>query len=264
MTPLTRRSRIVVSAAAATLVFGAVLAGTLVYVLNNDGSSSTPGNAGGGELAGEVISQPEGNVSQVGGSPPEYEQPVLMVPGDYKPPSASSEAQAKFAQAIAEASAKPQFNGEINGFRLYGWANAASDPSLEQKECASITFPETELIEFTYLPPGTKAFGPQYAGVCADGSTAWVVQEFGYGYGRITVGYELGERAIGHDAAADRVTAAMVQGRQGVTIAPLIEEGIGQSVVAFEFGKGFIVVGAQNLPLAETVKIGEGIRCADC
>jgi len=212
----------------------------------------------------EVIKQPDGHVLHIGGAPPEYQQAVPLVPGEYKPPSASSEAHSKFAQALAMANALAQFNGNRGGFRLYGWANAAIDPSVEQKECVAVEFPLVQQIQFTYLPAGTAARGPQYSGVCADGSTAWVVQDFFYGYGSFTVGYELGEKAIGHDAPPDRVTAATIAGRAGVIISPLIEEGNGQSIVAFALDKGFVVVGAQNLPLSETLKIAEGIRCEGC
>ena len=212
----------------------------------------------------EPIKRPAGMVHGGGGSPPEYVEAVPLVPGDYKPPSASTEAHLKFTRALGAAGAEAQFNGIVNGFRLYGSADAAADPSLLQIECVSGEFPEVKVMEFTYLPPGTKARSPQYGGVCADGSTAWVTQDFVYGYGTFSVGYELGEKAIGHDATAERVEAGTVAGRPAVLIRPLIEEGNGQSIVAFTLDKGFIVVGALNLPLTETLKIAEGIRCAGC
>ncbi len=153
----------------------------------------------------EPIKRPAGMVHGGGGSPPEYVEAVPLVPGDYKPPSASTEAHLKFTRALGAAGAEAQFNGIVNGFGLYGSADAAADPSLLQKECVSGEFPEVKVMEFTYLPPGTKARSPQYGGVCADGSTAWVTQDFVYGYGTFSVGYELGEKAIGHDATAERV-----------------------------------------------------------
>lgn len=199
-----------------------------------------------------------------GGSPPEYLQPVPLVPGEYKPPSASQEAWDKWAKAVDASRGKPQFNGVVNGFRIYGWKDAAEDPALEQKECVSVEFPEVDLLEFTYLPPGTALRSPQYAGVCADGSTAWVNQEFELPAASFSIGYELGERAIGTDAAAERVSAATVAGQPGVIIRPLIEEGNGQSIVAFTLGKGFIVLGASELPISETINIAEGVRCESC
>lgn len=144
------------------------------------------------------------------------------------------------------------------------WENAAADPSLEQKECVSERFPEVDELEFTYLPPGTSALTPQYAGICADGSTAWIVQELAYLYGAITIGYETGEHAIGTDATAERVSEATIAGQPGVIIEPIIEEGNGQSIVAFPMGKGFVVVGAEGLPISETVKVTEGVKCAGC
>ncbi len=152
----------------------------------------------------------------------------------------------------------------VNGFRIYGWEDAARDPSLEQKECVSVSFPIVDFLEFTYLPPGTSLRSPQYAGMCADGSTAWVNQEFESPAASFSIAYELGERAIGTDATAERISGATIGGRPGVIIKPLIEEGNGQSIVAFPLGEGFIVVGASQLPISETLKIAEGVRCVDC
>jgi len=199
-----------------------------------------------------------------GGSPPEYEKPMLFVPGDYRPPSASVEARDRWEATLDAVRGSPQFNGIVAGFRLYGWKDASLDPSLEQKECVAAEFPEVAAMKITYLPAGTSARTPQYAGQCADGSTAWVVQEFIFKYGTFTVGYELGERAIGHDATAERVQPVTVVGREGVAIRPLIEEGNGPSIVAFHLDNGYVVVGAQNLPLSETLKIAEGVQCAGC
>lgn len=200
----------------------------------------------------------------VGGAPPEYPQPVLLVPGDYVPPSASRQAEEKFAEALEASRAQPQFSGVVNGFRVYSWEEAAADPAKEQQECVAVQFKEVAIFRAHYLPPGTYARSPQYAGVCADGSTAWVNQDFQYGYGTFSIGYELGERAIGTDATADRVKAGEVNGRPAVFIEPIIEEGNGQSIIAFAMDKGFIVIGATGLPLTETLKIAENITCDGC
>jgi len=231
--------------------------GGILLLARGDSSTDEAGPAA------VVTSEPSPH-SELGGAPPEYVEAIPLVEGDYKPPAASTEAGEKYQAALASARSSPQFNGIVGDFRLYGWANVASDPSLEQKECVSVDFHEVKVMEYGYLIPGTKMRSPQYAGVCAEGSTAWVVQDFVFGYGTFTIGYELGERAIGHDATADRISAATVAGRPGVVIRPLIEEGNGQSIVAFELDKGFIVVGAQNLPLSETLKIAEGIKCTGC
>lgn len=212
---------------------------------------------------GKPIEMPTGEIA-AGGGPPEYAQPVPIVPGDYKPPSTSLEARQKEEAALTAARGKPQFNGMVNGFRIYGWEDASRDPSLQQKECVAVEFHPVDIFQFTYLPAGTFAISPQYAGVCVDGTTAWVTQDFVYSYGRFSVGYELGERAIGTDATAERVSEATIAGRPGVIIRPIIEEGNGQSIVAFAMDKGFILVGAVNLPLSETLKIAEGIICAAC
>lgn len=238
--------------------FVAVIALTL-FIACGEGGDGTPAVA----PSGKPIDIPAGAIA-AGGGPPEFQQPVPIVPGDYKPPSASRTALEKEAAALEIAKGMPQFNGVINGFRLYGLEDAARDPSLRQQECVADRFPQVGLLLFTYLPPGTSAISPQYAGVCVDGTTAWVTQDFVYNYGRFSVSYELGERAIGTDATAERVSEATVAGRPGVIIRPIIEEGNGQSIVAFVMDKGFILVGAVNLPLSETLKIAEGVKCASC
>jgi hypothetical protein len=211
-----------------------------------------------------VSAQPDFDQPESGSGPPQYEQPVLLVPGDYKPPSASSEAQQKWEAGLAEWKSHPQFNGTLNGFRLYGWEHEEQDPGVGQKECVSVTFEEVSVFETTYLLPGTLALGPQYAGICEDGSTAWVARDFTHQYGTFSVGYELGEKAIGNDATEERVSAITVVGRPGLLIAPQTEEGNGQSVVAYALDKGFIIVGATGLPADETIKIAEGVECPGC
>ena len=199
-----------------------------------------------------------------GGAPPEYPIPVPLVTGKYKPPSAAAEARTRWEAALNAANLLDQFNGTVNGIRLYGRRDAATDPAIERKECVATQFPEVTIFRYSHLPPGTSAVGPQYGGLCADGSTAWTVQDFVYGYGRFTIAYEIGEASIAHEAGPDRVAEAIVAGRPGVVVRPLIEEGNGESIVAYRLDKGIIVVSAQNLPLAETVKIAEGVTCVDC
>jgi hypothetical protein len=199
-----------------------------------------------------------------GGSPPEFAEPVLLMPGEYTPPSASREAWQKFQATLLAEADKPQFNGSVSGFRIYGWKNAVEDPSLEQAECVSSSFPEVKVLEPSYLPPGTAARSPQYAGICEDGTMAWVNQDFELPAASFSIAYELGERAIGTDATVERVSEATVAGQPGVVIHPLIEEGNGQSIVAYPLAKGFILVGAQGLPIEETLKIAGGVRCESC
>ncbi len=226
-------------------------------------TASSPIGSTASATRGEIIPAPGGLVSQ-GGGPAEYVEPVTLVPGDYRPPSAEMDAGEKWTRAVDQEQGKPQANLALAGFRIYGFADAQADPSVSRQECVSVDFKETTRFEYTYLPAGTKAFSPQYEGVCADGSVAWVVQDLGYGYGRITVGYQLGEKAVGTDATAERVSAISVNGHPGIAIKPLIEEGNGQSIIAFHLDKGFIVVGVIGLPLDETMKIAEGIVCVDC
>lgn len=200
-----------------------------------------------------------------GGAPPYYLEPILLVPGDYVDSSFPFEAVAERGLAVAEAEKdKPKFQGMVNGFRLYSFERAFEDPSVEKNSCVAVEFPLTDELKFNYLPPGTFARSPQFAGKCSDGSTAFVMQSFVTKHGTFDISYQPGERAFGHDASAERVSATTVAGRPGVIIRPLVEEGFGQSWVAFATGNGFIVVDARNLPLSETLKIAEGVKCASC
>jgi len=239
-----------------------VLGGALVVVAfftGCDGSSED-----GATVTTGVGETPAASFAARGGSPPEYTTPVRLMPGDYVPPSASKEARAKWLAALDSSKSLPQFSGTVNNFRVFSYQAESQDPSQGQKECVAVEFAEVDLFKPTYLPAGTFARSPQYSGICADGSTAWVNQDFGYGYGIFSIGYELGERAVGTDATEDRVKAGTIAGQPALLIEPLIKEGNGQSIVAFPLGKGFIVIGAEYLPINETVKIAEGVSCAAC
>lgn len=246
------------------VIMTGILVGVAAACSSGDSETSNPTTVSPTASAqNQVIPDPGGLVSQ-GGGPPEYAEPVILVPGDYRPPSADLDARQKWTQAVDQEQAKPQANLSLGGFRIYGFADAQADSSVNRQECVSVDFKPVTRFQFTYLPPGTKAFGPQYEGVCADGSIAWVAQDLGYGYGRITVGYQLGENAVGTDATAERVSEISVNGHPGIAIKPLIDEGNGQSIIAFHLNKGFIVLGVIGLPLDETTKIAEGIVCVDC
>lgn len=214
-----------------------------------------------------VTSNPEPTSSDhvdVGGTAPEYPEPVRFTDGEYIPPAASQEAREKFEAAVAAELGEERFNGSLNGFRLFSWDKAAADPELQQQECVAYEFPEVTTLTFGYLPAGTFARSPEYAGMCEDGSTAWITQEFGFGYGTFQISYELGEKALGHDAPASRIAEIDVGGHEGVLISPVIEEGNGQSIVVYEFAAGFAGVSAMNLPADELLKIAGGIHCGDC
>jgi hypothetical protein len=199
-----------------------------------------------------------------GGSPPYYVEPLRLVPGDYVPPWANPEAIERGLAAATLEKQKPQFTGTVGEFRVYGFEQAIGDPAVEKKRCMVGKFPPAADLKFSYLPPGTFARSPQFAGVCPDGSAAFVMQSFITGHTSFDVLYEPGERAFGHDASAERVSAATIASRPAVMIRPLTEEGFGRSWVAVTTDGGFIVVDARDFPLSETIKIAEGVECTGC
>jgi len=220
------------------------------------------GCAGTGEQPGSSA----GDAASVGGDgPPLYRRPVQLVPGNYVSPAESPEAQARGAAAAEAAAGKAQFDGTVNGIRLYSFAKAAADPSVARDPCrGEITFRESSSLVFRHLPPGTMAKGPQYEAVCDDGSKVSLGQQFATLSTDFDVWIVFGEPAFGHDASADRVKPTSIGGRAGVTIEPLTPEGFGRSWAAVPLGSGLLVVDARNLPLEEVLKIAEGVACTVC
>jgi len=215
--------------------------------------------SGGGdnpEAAGEIVGG--------GGSPPIYVEPVRLTDGDYVPPWEASRAAEQGLAADVADSQKPRFAGTVGEFRLYALEHVEADFSVEKKFCVAVKFPLVSDLKFNYLPPGTMARTPQYAGVCADGSVQFVLQEFMTRNTIFYIGYEPGERAFRHDAPAERISAATVGGRPAVLIRPPIEDGFGRSWVAVATDSGLIVIDAHQLPLSETIKIAEGVKCTGC
>ena len=220
---------------------------------------------GGGTPDRQPVKEPR--IIGGGGAEPFYEEPLLLVPGEYVPPWQANGTIESEAALEAAASRKPQLSGTVNGFRLYGFKATFSNPGIEKKRCAGGKIDRFELaseMAFDYLPPGTSAITPQFAGVCPDGATAFVMQELTTSNTSFDVIYEAGARAFAHDASADRVTAATVGGRRAVVVRPLTEDGLGRSWVAVATPSGLFLIDARRLPLDQTLKIAEGIRCADC
>jgi hypothetical protein len=177
------------------------------------------------------------------------------------------EARQRGAEAFNAAKGKPQFEGVVNGIRLWSFEHAYADSSVERKLCGGGEYVDGRVVErltFEYLPPGTAAFGPQGEGVCEEGTVEGPGQMFVADVPTFTIYYQPGERAFGQDATTDQVEAATVQGQPGVIIKPLTEEGFGRTWVAFATKNGMIVVEASEMPLDEALKIAEGVRCADC
>jgi len=187
---------------------------------------------------------------------PQYEEPVLLAPGD--PPSFQISVADE--QALAEDNARPQFSGTVNGFRVYAQKDYNSD---RPKYCEGDTIAKygaVEFLKFGYLVPGTYAHGPQSASWCPNGSLAAVGAQFYTLYSSYGVTYFSNEKAVPSFASAQYVKAVEVAGHPGVQIGPLD----GSTRLAFEFGNGFILIEADNLPPAELQRVTEGISCDGC
>jgi len=213
-------------------------------------------------VGGDNSQTARGEIIGGGGGPASYLEPVPIVPGDYVPPWEEAGAMERGIAAVNADSQKGQFfTGTVGEFRLYGFDQPFS---VEKKGCVAVDFPLVDTLKFNYLPPGTKARSPQYAGVCADGSVGFVLQEFTTRNTSFDIAYEPGERAFGHEASAERISATTIGGRPAVVIQPSTEEGYGRSCAAIATDNGFIIVDAHELPLSETIKIAEGVECASC
>ncbi len=191
-----------------------------------------------------------------GGSVPTYKDPQLLKDGDYWPsdlPFASVAAQGQ-ARASQDA-AKPVFEGNVAGIRLYSFAHAASDPSVDRKWCVVGNFVENNSLTIGYLPGGTYANGPEYAGVCPDGSISFVERSFTTKHGSFDVVYYSGEPAFGIDASADRVGQQAVSGVDGIVVQPVGPNGFGRGWAALATPHGVLIVDGRNLPVDELSKI---------
>ena len=198
----------------------------------------------------------------VGGGPGGEPVDETPVPGEYIPPSASREAQAKFDALLALEQAKPTFEGEVNGFRFV---------ALRPDGSADITFPceaadyqPADVLKFAYLPPGTEPTAEQTIALCSNGDIAFVNQEFLYRYGQIGITLRYASKTVISLSSMERVKQVEVNGRGGVIEEPLIPEGNGYSKVIFPLGDGFVAIEVTGLPAEQTLKIAEGVTCTGC
>ena len=211
---------------------------------------------------GGADSEPASEEGQHGDAPPLYTKPVPLVPGEYTSPAGIGSA---LEDAIAAQKADEQiqkFEGTINDVRALPPGKPGNRDACGGDDIAE--FLDSTYLEFAYLPPGTAALGPQYAAVCPDGSVASYGQELiGLNY-RLTIQYLVGEREFTHDASVNRVSAGEVAGGPGVIIAPVTPDGFGRSWIAYATTGGMVLVAASDLPLTESMKVTEGVKCAEC
>jgi len=169
-----------------------------------------------------------------------------------------------------EEEAKPRFDGVLNGIRLYtgGGRNverknactgAGPDAAQEVPMDAIVGTPME--IAPSYLPANAKEQPPMWPpvgcnGIVTDVERWWVIP----GKGNLFIARRQGEHAVASGSSADRVSAATVGGKPAVLVAPLTPDGYGQSLVIVAEDFGLTIVFADGLPLAETVKVAEGLK----
>lgn len=249
--------RLLLAGAVLVAVAGGALA-VWLYPSSGDDASSGEGAPSSHEIEGEPA----------GGShdPPRYDEPVQLTDGDYMPPSFPYQqvAEEGIARLEEEKAAYPVFEGTVNGVRLYSFEHSFADPSVEKRRCKRASFEPLDMLKLDYLPPGTFADTPVFAGLCEDGSVGIVMQSLTTHHATFDVIYEPGEAAFGHDAPADRVSTATVAGRHAVIVHPIMEEGFGRSWIGAATENGLLLVDARDLPVEQTLKIAEGVQCAVC
>jgi hypothetical protein len=202
---------------------------------------------------------------QGGGAVPTYADPVLLKDGDYWPSDVPFASVAAAGAVLASQDAqKPAFEGAVAGIRLYSFAHASADPTVDRKWCVVGNFVTNDSLSIGYLPGGTFANGPEYAGICPDGSISFVEREFTTKHGSFDVMFYNGEAAFGHDASVDRVTQQSFNGTNGILISPVGPAGFGRGWAAVRTAHGVVIVDGRNLPADELSKILGGVTCSSC
>lgn len=179
------------------------------------------------------------------------------MPGEFIPLSAYPEAQEKFKEAQAVELGTPFFEGIVNGFKFVALRDDGSAPGVGGG-CRATVSKQSDRLTFDYLPPGTDPSLPQTEQSCESGEVVFIEQTIPNPYGWISAGVQYNAKALVSQFSEARVKPVTVQGRPGVIVEPLIPEGNGYSLVAFEFGRGWAVVSAIEMPMSETLKVAEG------
>jgi hypothetical protein len=94
-------------------------------------------------------------------------------------------------------------------------------------------------------------------GIVAYVERQWIIRDEG---AHFFIARRQGEQAIDTHASADRISAATVGGKPAVLVEPIMPGGYGQCAVIVAEDFGITIVSASGLPLAETVKIAEGLE----
>jgi hypothetical protein len=155
----------------------------------------------------------------------------------------------------------PQHVGEvINGVRILALSEGAGQGPCpgQQKPAADMALP----FEAGYLPPNTFEIAEPEVVVCPDGAIVYAGRMFEIGVG-VGAAFNIDYVWSGLAAAAGtgEVRPITVNGHPGVAIAPEMYEGaeIGPGAVVLVTEHAAIEVYGSSMPLAELIKIAEGV-----
>lgn len=152
----------------------------------------------------------------------------------------------------------------INGIRITAPGESAPGICPGKARESDLPFP----FEATYLPPNTFEMAEPQVLECPDGRLESAHRSFQIGEAGpalFAISYAvLSGPPIAYGTGD--VAPITVNGQAAVTVAPEIYEGveIGQASVVVVTPKGSITVVGNTIPLAELVKIAEGVKCPAC
>jgi len=237
------------------LLAGAVTALGLLVLACSDGDAG-PQTPVAGSPRSPLPSFPPAENFQPAGDihAPSYQEPVQVEGGDWSVP-----ADGLPSEILTAAGFRPFDGDEANGIRLlgnFGYREVCGGNDYWK-------FVKYDGMKYAHLPPGTFAMGPQSAAVCPDGSVAGFGQDFITGSSSFVLSYSVGERALRCGVAAGGKFAGEIAGRPAVVLAQ-DEEGYERTWIGLATDRGIIVVDVIRMPLANALKIAEGIECGVC
>ncbi len=219
-------------------------------------------------LSGSDEAPPTNGTSPAGvGGGPALGTPRRITEGDWQPPGVYH------IPTVDRGPVPTEHVGEvINGIRITAPGEGADGICPGKARESDLPFP----FEATYLPPNTFEMAKPDVLACPDGRMESAHMSFQIGG---QSGLAPGQNGIalfvvnyaaltGPPTASGTgaVSAIEVNGQPAVAVAPEIYEGaeIGQGSVVVDTPNGVIEVVGNTMPLAELVKIAEGLKCSSC
>ncbi len=244
--------RLLPSLAASAALLAGIIA--LSLVTGDDRPASIRNNNPG---MTQVVSAPAAG----GGGPELYPEPRRVTEGDWTPVTWDDIPGPN--DKVPEERVYYQVGEVINGIRITdGGGNGGSAcPDAVPSEAPST-------LKVTYLPPNTFEMAKPQMWQCGGGAVAAVMLRYSIGergLAFIDVNYA---RLAGEPQAVGTgpVEPIVVNGQAAVAVHPAIFKGkeIGQGSVVIVTKNGAIEVIGSSIPMAETIKIAQGIRCEAC